>query len=135
MKVSDYAKAFGVAVAVLVITLAASFPMVGVYRFFITPGQPPEFYTQAAQWIAPWSSHVFGPLVFGIFNYVMARRTPERPALTFATLTIVMYVLIEALTYVGMGFAPSAAATYTILLSMVVKFAGALAGAWLGSKK
>jgi hypothetical protein len=64
MRAVDYLKALGVAVATLAITLAAGFPMVAFYAYFIEPGHPQEFYNEAAQWIAPWSSHILGPLAF-----------------------------------------------------------------------
>lgn len=78
MTASGFFKALGVAVATLAITLAASFPMVAFYAFFIEPGHPQEFYNEAARWIAPWSSHVIGPMVFFAFNYWLAARSPRR---------------------------------------------------------
>jgi hypothetical protein len=54
MNLSDVFKAIGVAFLVLVITLAASYPMVAFYAYVIEPGHPQSFYTDAAQWIAPW---------------------------------------------------------------------------------
>lgn len=78
MKPIDYVKALVVAVAVLAITLAASFPMVAFYAYFIEPGHPQEFYNAAAQWIAPWTSYILGPLCFFAFNYWLARRSPAR---------------------------------------------------------
>ena len=40
MRAVDFVKARGIAIATLVITLAASFPMVAFYAFFIEPGHP-----------------------------------------------------------------------------------------------
>ncbi len=56
MNFAEFTKALGVSLFVLVLTLAASFPMVAVYAYLIEPGHPPEFYSEAANWIAPWSS-------------------------------------------------------------------------------
>jgi hypothetical protein len=63
-------KAAGVGLGVMVLTVAASFPMVFVYATFIEPGHPRAFYNDAAQWIAPWSSHVFGPILFLCFQFL-----------------------------------------------------------------
>jgi len=81
--------------ATLVITVAASFPMVAFYAYFIEPGHPQEFYNEAALWIGPWSSYVLGPVCFLAFNFWLARRSPERNAMVFAAATIGLYVLLE----------------------------------------
>ena len=130
----DFVKALGVAIATLVITLAASFPMVAFYAFFIEPGHPQEFYSEAAQWIAPWSSHVLGPLVFLAFNFWLARRSPERNATLFAAATVVLYAVVDLSTLPMMGLPIAAALTVTFGLSLCAKAAGAFLGAYLGSQ-
>src|SRR5262245_54782042 len=95
MKPTDYLKAAGVGLLVLVLTMALSFPMVFVYATFIEPGHEQAFYNDAALWIAPWSSHVFGPVLFFLFNWLMARRRPQRNAMAFAAATIVLYLIID----------------------------------------
>jgi hypothetical protein len=129
----DYLKALGVAVAALAITLAASFPMVAFYAYFIEPGHPQEFYNEAAKWIAPWSSHILGPLVFFAFNYWLARQSPERNAMLFAAATIVFYVIVDWSMLPMMGVPIAAALTVSVLLSLVGKAIGAFLGAYLGS--
>lgn len=134
MRAIDFVKALGVAIATLAITLAASFPMVAFYAFFIEPGHPQEFYNEAAQWIAPWSSHVLAPLVFLAFNFWLARRSPERNAMLFAVATIVLYALVDLSTLPMMGLPIAAALTVTFGLSLCAKAAGAILGAYLGSQ-
>lgn len=134
MKGADFLKALGVAIATTVITLAASFPMVAFYAFFIEPGHPQDFYTAAAQWIAPWSSHVLGPLVFFAFNFWLARRSPARNAMLFAAATIVLYVIVDLSTLPMMGLPIASARTLTHGLSLCVKAAGSFLGAYLGSR-
>ena len=131
----DFLKAFGIAFAVLVLTLAASYPMVAVYAWLVAPGQPQEFYIAAAQWIAPWSSHVLGPVLFFAFNYWLARRRPERNALAFAAASIAAYVLIEAGSLVLLDVAIAPAALLTMSLSLAGKLAAALLGARAGSRR
>ena len=80
MRPLDLLKAFGVAGATLAITLAASFPMVAFYAYFIEPGHPQEFYNDAALWIAPWSSYVLGPVVFFAIRNAIRRSSQSRPS-------------------------------------------------------
>ena len=135
MSGGDFLKAFGAAFAVLVLTLAASYPMVAVYAWLVAPGQPQEFYISAAQWIAPWSSHVLGPILFFAFNYWLARRRPEHNAAVFAAVSIAAYVLIDLglLALMNVEIAPGA--LLTMSLSLAGKLAAALLGAWAGSRR
>lgn len=133
MKPIDYLKAAGLGLAVMALTIAASFPMVFVYATFIEPGHPQAFYNESAKWIAPWSSHILGPILFFAFNYSLARRRPERNASAFAVATIGLYILIDF----GMSlvFVPAIAFFRpAVALSLVAKLSGALAGAWLGKR-
>lgn len=133
MRPLDFLKAAGIALAVMTLTIAASFPMVFVYATFFEPGHPQAFYNEAAKWIAPWSSHIFGPILFLVFNYFLARRRPARNALAFAVATIGMYVLIDF--GISLLFVPASAfLTPTVALSLAAKLVGALAGGWLGSR-
>jgi hypothetical protein len=134
MKPIDYPKAAGVGLAVMALTVAASFPMVYVYATFIEPGHPQSFYNDAAKWIAPWSSHILGPILFFVFNYRLARRSPDRNAMAFAAATIGLYVLIDF----GMmlPFVPASAFfNPTTALSITAKLIGAVSGALLGKRR
>lgn len=134
MKRIDYLKAAGVGLAVMALTVAASFPMVFFYSTFIEPGHPQAFYNDAAKWIAPWSSHILGPVLFFAFNYWLARRNPNRNALAFAAATIGLYALIDF--GMMMPFVPASAFfSLAIALSMTGKLIGAISGAWLGRRR
>ena len=134
MNAFDFVKALGVAIAVLVITLAASFPMVAFYAFVIEPGQPQEFYNEAAQWIAPWSSHILGPIAFFAFNFWLAKRSPRRNAMLFAAATIVLYAVVDLSTLPMMGLPIAAALTVPVGLSLLGKALGAFLGAYSGAR-
>lgn len=134
MEALDIPKALGVAVAVLVITLAASFPMVAFYAFVIEPGHPQEFYNEAAQWIAPWSSHILGPVMFFAFNFWLAKRSTRRNALLFAAATVVLYTVVDLSTLPMIGLPIAAAFTVPFGLSLVGKAAGAFLGAYHGTR-
>jgi len=135
MKVSDYAKALGVAVATLAITLAASYPMVAFYAYFVEPGHPQEFYNEAARWIAPWSSHILGPFLFLAFNYWLASRSSERNAMLFAAATIACFVIVDWSMLPMMGIPIGAVLTATLFVSLAGKAVGAFSGAWLGAQR
>jgi hypothetical protein len=133
MRPIDYVKAAGVGAAVLTLTVAASFPMVALYAAFIEPGRPQEFYSESAKWIAPWSSHLLGPLLFFVFNYWLARRRPDRNALAFAAASIGLYALIDL--GVMVLFVPAEALfSAALALSITGKLIAALAGAALGTR-
>ena len=134
MTALDYLKAFGVAFATIVITVIASFPMVAFYAYLIEPGHPQEFYTEAAQWIAPWSSYVLGPVVFFVLNYWLARRTPARNALLFAVATLLAYVMIELAMVRAMGGDLAMFLSLNMAFWFALKVIAALAGAHLGSR-
>lgn len=135
LKPIDFSQAFGVALASLIITMAASFPMVAFYAYIIEPGQPQEFYVDAAQWIAPWSSYLLGPIVFLALNYWLVRRTVKRNPAAFAVATIGFYLLIELSFVPIMGLDPSVFLTASMAFWLAVKLAGALLGAHLGSRR
>jgi hypothetical protein len=134
MKFIDYLKALGVAVATLVITLVASYPMVAFYAWFIEPGHPQEFYVEAAQWIAPWSSHILGPLVFFAFNYFLAKRSPARNAMAFAVAGLVLYTIVDFSTIPAMGLDIRVVLTASVACWLLVKLLGAIAGAYFGQR-
>jgi hypothetical protein len=131
----DVLKAAGIGLAVLALTLALSYPMVALYAYFIEPGHPQTFYVEAAQSIAPWSSHVFGPILFFAFNYWLARRSPERNAMAFAAASIVAYIVIDWGLVLGMGLSLGVMLTTSVALSLCAKVLGAFAGAHLGGRR
>ena len=108
---------------------------VAFYAYLIEPGLPPEFYTAAAQWIAPWSSHLLGPLLFMTFNFYLARRRPGRHALPFAAASIVLYVIIDAGSLPLFGVPIVRFFSLPVMVSLCFKTAGALTGGWLGTRR
>lgn len=135
MQPADFLRAALLGLGVLVGTLLASIPMVAVYAYFINPGQPQAVYDAAAQWIAPWSSHILGPLLFLWLNYRAASRNPRRPALVFALAGIVAYAVLDMASVVLFGLTFATALTVTFFVSLAAKTAGALLGAHLGRRR
>lgn len=133
MSAIDYLKAAGVAVGVIVITMAASFPMVAFYAYLIEPGQDQGFYNEAAQWIAPWSSYILGPIVFFAFNYWLARKSPERSAYLFASASIIAYLVIDLSMVPALGGDITSFLSFGFAFWVALKLAGALLGAHFGT--
>ena len=133
MTFAEYARALGVAVFVLAFTLAASFPMVAVYAYLIEPGHPPEFYSEAANWIAPWSSYILGPIAFFACNYWLVKTGRVRFPLRFAASTIGFYVLIDlVMLALLLGIPLSSYLAPGFMLSLVAKILAACWGAKIG---
>lgn len=135
MQPLDFLRAALVGVGVLVATLVASVPMVAVYAHVIDPGHPQAVYDAAAQRIAPWSSHIFGPLLFLWWNYRGAVRWPRRDAMVFAWASLASYLIADMASVVIFGLTFSSVLTVTFFISLAAKTAGALLGARLGSRR
>ncbi len=130
MKPIDFAKAAGIAFAILVLNVLIAILVVLGYRFFIEPGHPDAFYEEAALRIAPWCSHIFGTALFLGAGYLFAKRNPQRNGLLFALTFTVLYVIIDA---ASVGFAGIWSVEFA--LSKLAKLLAALAGAFLASRK
>ena len=128
MQPIDFAKAAGVAIAVLVLSVLIAVLAVFGYSL-IEPGHPNEFYDAAALRIAPWCSHIAGTALFFAAGYLCARRRPERSGFLFAIAFTVLYVIIDGATvgYVGVFCAEHA-------LSMLAKLLAALTGTFLATR-
>jgi hypothetical protein len=127
----DFAKAFGVAVGILVVNVAISFGVVAAYSVWVDPGHDQAYYEAAAQWLAPWSSVAFGWLLFFIACMLLSRR-PERNALAFAIAVFAFYAAID----LGILFAAGALGALVpfVALSLASKLVGAIGGVWMAGR-
>lgn len=132
MKPSDFLKAAGTALLLLILNVAISFPVVGVWRAIFEPQAPPQ---EVALRIAPWSSHLVGPLLFFAAAWLLARRRPERNGLAMAGVICAFYVLLEAVSVAGHPGGPALLLTPTFGLAMSAKVAAALLGAALARRR
>jgi hypothetical protein len=126
MKPIDFAKAAGVAVAILVVNVFIAILVVLGYRFFIDPGHPSEYYLAAALKTAPWCSHIAGTALFFGAGFLFAKRRPERNGFLFAATFTLLYAIIDAATVGFRGIF-----NVEFALSMLAKLVAALAGAFL----
>jgi len=128
MKPIDFAKAAGVALVILIISVIISILAVLFYSFFINPGQPREYYDEAAKRIAPWCSHIGGTALFLLAAYYFGRHNPARNPFLFALAFTVLYVIIDGATVKFKGLL-----NWQFGLAMLVKLLAALAGAYLAT--
>ena len=130
MKPIDFAKAAGVALLILIISVVIAILAVLFYSFFIHPGESKEFYDAAALRIAPWCSHIAGTALFLIAGYFFARRNPQRNPYLFAVTVTVLYIIID-----GAAVAFKGIFNLQFALSILAKLLAALAGAYLAVRK
>ena len=129
MKPSEVAKAFGTAVAILVLNVLIAIVAVVVYSVFIEPGHSREFYDAAALRIAPWCSHIAGTALFFGAGYVFGRHRPARRGLVFAAAVTFFYAIVDS---ASVGFAGFFATEFA--LSIAAKLAASLAGTALAAR-
>jgi hypothetical protein len=129
MKPIDYAKAVGVAIAILALNVLIAILVVLGYSIAINPGHSPEYYNAAALKIAPWCSHVFGTALFFAAGFLFARRKPERNGFTFAVAFTILYAIIDSAT---VGFAGFFSMEFG--LSMLAKLLAGQAGALVAKR-
>lgn len=132
MTAIDYVKAFGVALLLMVLNVAASFVVMAVYGHLIDPGHEQTYYEEAAQRIAPWSSVFVGALLFFGAGWLFGVRKPARSALVFALVFTLIYTLIDLGIIAAVGALTSIG--YIVAISIGGKLAAALLGAGLASR-
>ncbi|MDA1166171.1 MAG: hypothetical protein O3B13_24005 [Planctomycetota bacterium] len=129
MKTTDFARAFGAAIALLAVNLLVAIAVVVFYRFVIEPGHPGEFYDEAAMRIAPWCSHIIGTALFFVVIRFVTARKPDRNGLLFAVVVSLFYAIIDS---AMVGFASLVEVEF--LLSMMAKLAAAVVGAGVATR-
>ncbi len=123
----DYVKAAIAAIVIFAANIAISFAVMAVYAYFINTGHDAAFYNAAAQRIAPWSSIVFGAVLFYAVAFLLGKRRPERNAIAFALTIFLVYAGIE---FVVMSDAGKLASMIGVIaLSLATKLTAAYLGA------
>jgi hypothetical protein len=123
LRVGDTVKAVGLAALILALNLLATTLVLVVWMSAHGADEPSG--------IAAWSAPVGGSLLFLGALAWFGRRRPERNAWTFAVRAWLAYVILDAVSGVGMGETASSLISAQMALSMGLAFAGALAGAAL----
>jgi hypothetical protein len=134
MRPIDYAKALGLAVAVLALNLLITTAAIVVYSYLVEPGQPQSFYSAMAPKIGAWTGPVGGMLLMFATGYLFGRRRPERNAFAFVGAVFVVYLLIDAA--LGLALAPAAQVfRLTFILSLTGAALAGFAGAALARRR
>ncbi|MBT8471442.1 MAG: hypothetical protein HKN14_16585 [Marinicaulis sp.] len=132
MRPIDFVKAFVTAIIVMVLNVAISFGVVAVYAYLIEPGHDAAFYEAAAQDIAPWSSVVFGVILFFVAAYIFGKRRPGRDAMHFALAIFASYALVEFLILGSEGVI--AEMIGIVSLSLATKLGAAILGVRMAAR-
>jgi hypothetical protein len=130
MKPIDFAKALGVAAVVLVLDVALAVGVVYAWSIFVAPGHPRAFYETAGVPVARLSTRVLGTLLILVACWWAARRNRQRNALEFALTVVIAYALLDGASVAFNGFF-----SYQFGLTVLIKFAGGIAGALLGGTR
>lgn len=133
MRSLAYLKAVGVGLLATVLNLAASVPVILAWRFLVIPGRPESAYRDLPLQIAPWSSHILGPVIFLALVWLFSRRRRQRSAWRFAAVAWATYAIVD----LGSAWAltgPAALMSPVLVLSLITKLAAALGGAWLATR-
>lgn len=134
MRALDYLKAAGVGLLAMTLNLAASVPVVLAWRFLVIPGRPGSAYGDLPQQVAPWSSHILGPVIFLALVWLFSRRRPQRNAWIFALAVWAAYAVFD-LASVSMATGREALMSPVLLLSLGAKLGGAVGGAWAATRR
>jgi len=127
LRAPDYIKAAVTAIAIVAANVAISYVVMAAYAYFIDTGQDAAYYEAAAQKIAPWSSVVFGAVLFFAAAFILGKRRPDRSAIGFALTVFVVYAIIE---FVVMASAGQLAPMIGIVaFSLTTKLGAAFLGA------
>jgi hypothetical protein len=127
MTATDFARAAGMALLVLVIDVAIAIAVVYAWSIFIEPGHPATFYQTAGIPIARWSTRLAGTALLLGAAWLGAKRRPARNAYLYAVALVLFYAIIDAAT---VGFQGLFEASFG--LTILIKLIGAIAGAFMG---
>ena len=127
MKLRDWALAFAITVAAMILNVAMSFVWVWIYSL-VEPGQSEAAYTAYAQQLAPVSSVVFGAPILFAAGWLAGRGRPVREAARMGLIVAGLYVAIDLAILVAAG------ALGGIWVWAVLSWATKLPAGWLGGR-
>ena len=134
MQVWDYLKAFATGALALALNLLTLVLLAFGYSQFIEPGQPPEFYSEAAPRMGAWSGPLAGALILFVLVWALSQRRPQRTAYAFAGSVFASYLALD----VALGLAAAPASELfrlPFLLSLSGACAAAFAAAFIATRR
>jgi hypothetical protein len=129
MKPVDFAKAAGIAAAVLILDLLVAIAVVYAWSIFVAPGHTRTYYETAGVPLALVCTRIVGTALTFAACWWCARRNPRRNALAFALTVVICYGLLDVATGGFKGFV-----TLGFGITMLLKLVAGLAGAQLAVK-
>jgi len=126
MRPIDFAKAAGLGAMIFVIDVLIALGLVYACGMIFEPGHTEAYYEQAAVPMARWSTRIFGTALMLGTAWFFGRRQPQRNAYAFGALLVFFYAFYDGAIVLFAGFF-----TLGIAVTMLLKFIGALAGAFL----
>lgn len=134
MRSVDYAKALGLAVAVLALNLLITTAVIFAYAQLLEPGRPQAFYNAMAPRIGAWTGPAGGMLLMLAAGYLFGRRRPARKPFAFMGAVFVAYLALDAA--LGLAMAPAAQVfKLTFVLSLTGAALAGQAGAALSQRR
>jgi hypothetical protein len=125
VKPIDFAKAAGVAAAVLVVDVLLAIAVVYVWSIFVEPGHERAFYESAGIPLARVCTRIFGTaLIFAASGWA-ARRHPGRNAIAFAVAVVFCYAFLDGASIFFQDFF-SIGVGITMLIKLIAGVAGAI---------
>lgn len=128
MKPIDYAKAFGIAAAVLILDVLIAIGVVYLWAVS-TPGHSQDYYDTAGIDVARISTRIVGTALLFAAAWLFGRRNPNRNAYAFAIALAVFYAFLDA---ASVAFKDVFVASFAV--TMALKLVGSLVGAWLATR-
>lgn len=134
MRSIDYAKAFGLAVAVLALNLLITTGAIFAYAQLVEPGRPQAFYNAMAPRIGAWTGPAGGMLLMFVAGYLFGRRRPDRGPFAFMGAVFAAYLALDVA--LGLAVAPAAQVFKpTFVLSLTGAALAGQAGAALSLRR
>jgi hypothetical protein len=125
VKAVDFAKAAGIAAAVLIVDILVAVGAVFAWGILVAPGHDRAFYATAGIPIALLSTRIMGTALIFAACCWSARRNPQRNALLFALIVVIFYAVLDGASIAFKDFFTTGFAI-TIALKLVAGIAGAL---------
>ena len=129
MKPIDYAKALGIAAALLIVDVLIAIGVVYLYSILVDPGHPRTYYETSGIVVARWSTRTAGTALLFAAAWLFAQRRPNRNAYMFAIAITLFYALLDG---ASVGFRDVFIASFAFTIGL--KLAGSLAGALVATR-
>lgn len=124
MQALDFAKAAGLAAAILIVDVLVAVGVVYLWADYVAPGHPRAYYATAGVAVARLSTRIFGTALVLAALWWAGRRNPQRNPLLFAVIVVICYAVLDGASVGFAGFL-SASFGFTTLLKLLAGLAGA----------